>query len=392
LDHLQPSLRKLSLLKGEYKKRGLCYSRMIFTYSVIFLLIQIFEDIGHDVLKAAFEGFNVCIFAYGQSGSGKSYTMMGHKEDQGLIPRVCEGLFLETSRGKTDAPLVPILFHFCIISYLEIYNEHVLDLLKTRSPFTVGGRLRVREHPKDGPYVENLSKIAVNNYNELKDLIAVGDNNRTTASTDMNDVSSRSHAIFTIMLTQVLSKINLVDLAGSERVDSSQTKGSRLKEGANINKSLVTLGSVISALALKMYVFCVVVPILSKQCSPSGVSADMSVGVQSTKKKQLYIPYRNSVLTWLLKDSLGGNAMTTMIATISPADLNYMETLTTLRYASRVKNIQNSPTVNEDGSMKTSQLQAEVLKLQKQLEEATQVPIVKGQQECKTPFEQSFKG
>ncbi|XP_028324776.1 kinesin-like protein KIF16B [Gouania willdenowi] len=314
---------------------------------------KIFEDIGHDVLKAAFEGFNVCIFAYGQSGSGKSYTMMGHKEDQGLIPRVCEGLFLETSRGKTDAAIV-----HTEVSYLEIYNEHVLDLLKTRSPFTVGGRLRVREHPKDGPYVENLSKIAVNNYNELKDLIAVGDNNRTTASTDMNDVSSRSHAIFTIMLTQVfsdagpphevLSKINLVDLAGSERVDSSQTKGSRLKEGANINKSLVTLGSVISALA------------------------DMSVGVQSTKKKQLYIPYRNSVLTWLLKDSLGGNAMTTMIATISPADLNYMETLTTLRYASRVKNIQNSPTVNEDGSMKTSQLQAEVLKLQKQLEEATQ--------------------
>uniref|UniRef100_A0A8C5I129 Kinesin motor domain-containing protein n=1 Tax=Gouania willdenowi TaxID=441366 RepID=A0A8C5I129_GOUWI len=180
---------------------NLCYSRMIFTYSVIFLLIQIFEDIGHDVLKAAFEGFNVCIFAYGQSGSGKSYTMMGHKvrlSYQGLIPRVCEGLFLETSRGKTDAAIV-----HTEVSYLEIYNEHVLDLLKTRSPFTVGGRLRVREHPKDGPYVESQRRIAVNNYNELKDLIAVGDNNRTTASTDMNDVSSRSHAIFTIMLTQV---------------------------------------------------------------------------------------------------------------------------------------------------------------------------------------------
>ncbi|XP_039994875.1 uncharacterized protein kif16bb isoform X2 [Xiphias gladius] len=195
----------------------------------------------------------------------------------------------------------------------------------------------------------------------MEDLIIFGNANRTTASTGMNDFSSRSHAILTISFTQAwfdaempretLSKIHLVDLAGSERADATRTTGTRLKEGANINKSLVTLGSVISALA------------------------DLSVGVQSTKKKQIFIPYRDSVLTWLLKDSLGGNSMTTMIATVSPAEVNYGETLSTLRYASRAKNIVNSPSVNEDGSVKViRELQAEVARLQWLLGEASQVP------------------
>ncbi|XP_044069186.1 uncharacterized protein kif16bb [Siniperca chuatsi] len=318
---------------------------------------RIFHDLGSDVLKAAFEGFNACVFAYGQTGSGKSYTMMGHTEDKGLIPRICEGLFCEIShRSKSGA------VSFCTeVSYLEIYNERVQDLLKKRTTPTDGGGLRVREHHRDGPYVENLSKHLVHNHSDMEDLIILGNANRTTASTGMNDCSSRSHAIFTIGFTQAwldaelpretMSKIHLVDLAGSERADATRTTGTRMKEGANINKSLVTLGSVISALA------------------------DLSVGGQSTKKKkQIFIPYRDSVLTWLLKDSLGGNSMTTMIATVSPADVNYGETLSTLRYASRTKNIVNSPTVNEDGSVKViRELQAEVARLRRLLEEANQV-------------------
>uniref|UniRef100_A0A8C3ADN0 Kinesin-like protein n=1 Tax=Cyclopterus lumpus TaxID=8103 RepID=A0A8C3ADN0_CYCLU len=317
---------------------------------------RIFHDLGSDVLKAAFEGFNTCLFAYGQTGSGKSYTMMGHTDDKGLIPRICEGLFCEISRrGKSEA----VSFR-TEVSYLEIYNERVQDLLKKKTTPTDGG-LRVREHPRDGPYVEDLSKLLVHNHSDMEDLIILGNANRTTASTAMNDISSRSHAIFTISFTrawfdaelprETLSKIHLVDLAGSERADATLSTGTRLKEGANINKSLVSLGTVISALA------------------------DLSVGGQSTKKKkQTFIPYRDSVLTWLLKDSLGGNSLTTMIATISPADVNYGETLSTLRYASRAKNIVNSPTVNEDSSVKViRELQAEVTRLRQLLEEANQV-------------------
>ncbi|TKS85385.1 Kinesin-like protein KIF16B [Collichthys lucidus] len=321
---------------------------------------RIFHDLGSDVLKAAFDGLNACVFAYGQTGSGKSHTMMGHTDDKGLIPRICEGLFCEIShRSRNDA------VSFCTeVSYLEIYNERVQDLLNKGTASTDGGGLRVREHPRDGTYVENLSKHSVHKHSDMEDLIILGNANRTTASTGMNSSSSRSHAIFTIRFTQAwfdaelphetLSKIHLVDLAGSERADATRTTGGRLKEGANINKSLVTLGSVISALA------------------------DLSVGGQLTKKKkQIFIPYRDSVLTWLLKDSLGGNSITTMIATISPADVNYNETLSTLRYASRAKNIMNSPTVNEDGSVKViRELQAEVTRLRRLLEEANQLKEV----------------
>uniref|UniRef100_A0A3B4WEW3 Kinesin motor domain-containing protein n=1 Tax=Seriola lalandi dorsalis TaxID=1841481 RepID=A0A3B4WEW3_SERLL len=313
---------------------------------------RIFHDLGSDVLKAAFDGFNACMFAYGQTGSGKSYTMMGDT--------VSKALSDFSALSKSDA----VSFR-TEVSYLEIYNERVQDLLNKRTTATDGGCLRVREHPRDGPYVENLSKHLIYNHRDMEDLIILGNANRTTASTGMNDLSSRSHAILTISFTQVKCsaknlnwskysfkvKIHLVDLAGSERADATRTTGTRLKEGANINKSLVTLGSVISALA------------------------DLGVGGQSTnKKKQIFIPYRDSVLTWLLKDSLGGNSMTTMIATVSPADVNYGETLSTLRYASRAKNIVNSPTVNEDGSVKVvRELQAEVTRLRRLLEETSQV-------------------
>lgn len=320
---------------------------------------KIFQDLGLDVLKTAFEGFNACVFAFGQTGSGKSYTMMGDAHDKGLTPRICSGLLSEMDRrSKSDG------VSFCTeVSYLEIYNERVQDLLRDKS-MPADGVLKVREHPVNGPYVENLSKHTVHKHNEMEDLIALGNTNRTTASTGMNKSSSRSHTIFTIGFTQTWScaeqpretqsKIHLVDLAGSERVDATRATGTRLKEGGSINKSLVTLGSVISTLA------------------------DSSVGGQSSKKrKQIFIPYRDSVLTWLLKDSLGGNSVTTMIATISPADINYNETLSTLRYASRAKSIVNSPMVNEDGSVKViRELQAEVARLRGLLQEANQVPCV----------------
>ncbi|KAM4607372.1 uncharacterized protein kif16bb isoform 2-T2 [Polymixia lowei] len=319
---------------------------------------KIFQDLGSDVLNAAFEGFNACVFAYGQTGTGKSYTMMGNTGDKGLIPRICEGLFCEISeRNASDA----VSFR-TEVSYLEIYNERVQDLLQKKLTPADGGGLRVREHPRDGPYVESLSKHVVRGYRDVEDLMTTGNGNRTTANTGMNDVSSRSHAIFTISFTQArfdatlpcetLSKIHLVDLAGSERADTARTAGPRLKEGANINKSLVTLGSVISALA------------------------DLSErGPTAKKKKQIFVPYRDSVLTWLLKDSLGGNSKTIMIATISPADVNYGETLSTLRYASRAKIIVNSPMVNEDSSVKLiRELQAEIARLQGLVEQPNQAP------------------
>ncbi|KAJ8285057.1 hypothetical protein COCON_G00039070 [Conger conger] len=292
----------------------------------------VFKDLGSDVLKAAFEGYNACIFAYGQTGSGKSYTMMGNPGDSGLIPRICEGLF---SRISDTTSWDQASFR-TEVSYLEIYNERVRDLLRRKATDTF--HLRVREHPKDGPYVEvYLSKHLVQNYSDVEELMDAGNINRTTASTGMNDVSSRSHAIFTINFTQAkfaaempsetVSKIHLVDLAGSERADATGATGVRLKEGGNINKSLVTLGNVISALA--------------------DISQD---GTTHMKKKQVFVPYRDSVLTWLLKDSLGGNSKTIMIATVSPADVNYGETLSTLRYANRAKNIINKPTINEDSN------------------------------------------
>ncbi|XP_072513245.1 kinesin-like protein KIF16B isoform X2 [Salminus brasiliensis] len=320
---------------------------------------KVFRDLGSDVLRAAFEGYNACIFAYGQTGSGKSYTMMGNPGDVGLIPRICEGLFTRIS-GMTRRDEASFRTE---VSYLEIYNERVRDLLRRKLAKTFN--LRVREHPKDGPYVEDLSKHLVQNYTDVEELMEAGNINRTTASTGMNDASSRSHAIFTINFTQAkfdaempcetVSKIHLVDLAGSERADATGATGVRLKEGGNINKSLVTLGNVISALA------------------------DMSQmgGNSQLKKKQVFVPYRDSVLTWLLKDSLGGNSKTIMIATISPADVNYGETLSTLRYANRAKNIINKPTINEDANVRLiRELRAEIARLKALLVQGNQIALL----------------
>ncbi|XP_035849724.1 kinesin-like protein KIF1C isoform X2 [Sander lucioperca] len=287
---------------------------------------QVYKDIGEEMLLHAFEGYNVCIFAYGQTGAGKSYTMMGKQEpgQEGIIPQLCEDLFQRTGGNKD-----PDLTYSVEVSYMEIYCERVRDLLNPKSQ----GTLRVREHPILGPYVEDLSKLAVTGFTDIRDLMDAGNKARTVAATNMNETSSRSHAVFTIVFTQKrrdqmtsldtekVSKISLVDLAGSERADSSGAKGTRLKEGANINKSLTTLGKVISALA----------------------------EMQSNKKRKSdFIPYRDSVLTWLLKENLGGNSRTAMIAALSPADINYEETLSTLRYADRAKQIRCNAVINED--------------------------------------------
>ncbi|XP_038138304.1 kinesin-like protein KIF1A isoform X19 [Cyprinodon tularosa] len=295
--------------------------------------MRVYQDIGEEMLLHAFEGYNVCIFAYGQTGAGKSYTMMGKqdvKDQQGIIPLLCEDLFTKINDNTDNS-----LSYSVEVSYMEIYCERVRDLLNPKNK----GNLRVREHPLMGPYVEDLSKLAVTSYNDIQDLMDSGNKARTVAATNMNETSSRSHAVFNIIFTQKrfdaetdntsekVSKISLVDLAGSERADSTGAKGTRLKEGANINKSLTTLGKVISALA------------------------EVDSGQNKNKKKkkvESFIPYRDSVLTWLLRENLGGNSRTAMVAALSPADINYDETLSTLRYADRAKQIRCNAVINED--------------------------------------------
>ncbi|RAH51768.1 kinesin-domain-containing protein [Aspergillus piperis CBS 112811] len=286
---------------------------------------NLFLDLGVPLLDNAFQGYNNCIFAYGQTGSGKSYSMMGYGKEYGVIPRICQDMFERIRTIQQDKNLGCTVE----VSYLEIYNERVRDLLNPSNK----GNLKVREHPSTGPYVEDLAKLVVRSFEEIENLMDEGNKARTVAATNMNETSSRSHAVFTLTLTQKrhdaetsmdtekVSRISLVDLAGSERANSTGATGARLKEGAEINRSLSTLGRVIAALA------------------------DVAAG---KKKNASMVPYRDSILTWLLKDSLGGNSMTAMIAAISPADINFEETLSTLRYADSAKRIKNHAVVNED--------------------------------------------
>ena len=290
------------------------------------------EDLGKPLLDNAFQGYNNCIFAYGQTGSGKSYSMMGYGKEAGVVPKICQDMFERIAQMQAKDKNVKFTVE---VSYLEIYNERVRDLL---NPSTKGN-LKVREHPSTGPYVEDLAKLVASSFNEIEHLMDEGNKARTVAATNMNETSSRSHAVFTLALTQKrydtdtkmslekVAKISLVDLAGSERAQSTGATGARLKEGAEINRSLSTLGRVIAALA------------------------DLSEGKKKKGGKAMgQVPYRDSVLTWLLKDSLGGNSMTAMIAAISPADINFDETLSTLRYADSAKRIKNHAVVNEDAN------------------------------------------
>ncbi|KAG7397384.1 hypothetical protein PHYBOEH_000792 [Phytophthora boehmeriae] len=332
----------------------------------------IFEEIGQSVIDSAFQGFNCTMLAYGQTGSGKTHTMVGDKSPsgKGVIPRVCEALFREIDARRDrdeegDKEDVKRTIYSAQVSYCEIYKEKVNDLLdndavKKRPPSissmtpnasdettTPRRTLKVREHPVTGPFVEGLSSRSVTSYADIAEEMLAGEKLRTVASTLMNSVSSRSHAVFTITFTQTTfdptsqcandktSKISMIDLAGSERANVSGTSGDRLKEGAMINKSLTTLGRVISA--------------LSKQATDR-------------------IPYRDSTLTWLLKESLGGNAKTTMFAMISPASDNYDETMSTLRYAESAKKVMNRAVVNEDKNARIiRQLRQEIEELRVQL-------------------------
>ncbi|KAF4553863.1 Kinesin heavy chain-like protein 3 [Elsinoe fawcettii] len=311
---------------------------------------DVYASFGEEFLDHNFDGYHTCIFAYGQTGSGKSYTMMGTPEQPGLIPRTCEGLF-ERIHDEQNGNIT----YNVHVSYFEVYNEHVRDLLTPRTnPPTY---LKIRESKADGVYVQGLTDSPVKSYAEVEKLMKAGDQNRTTASTKMNDTSSRSHAVFTLTLKQIqhdvasdstierLARMRLVDLAGSERANRTEATGARLREGSNINQSLTTLGRVIAALA-----------------EPKRQRALQAKGPANQTKRRLdVVPYRDSVLTWLLKDSLGGNSKTAMVACISPTD--YEETLSTLRYADQAKKIRTRAHVNQD-AVSAAERDAKILEMQ----------------------------
>eukprot|EP00753_Platysulcus_tardus_P010615 PLAT290.1.p1 GENE.PLAT290.1~~PLAT290.1.p1 ORF type:complete len:722 (-),score=387.59 PLAT290.1:83-2248(-) len=281
----------------------------------------VYGHLGKPLVEKAMEGFNGTIFAYGQTGSGKTHSMMGSGDDVGIIPLMNRDLFSQVAAVKASDPSVQFLV---TVSYLEIYNEVLNDLLNPSDK-----HLKIREHPELGIYVEGLAELIVESELDVLNLIEQGNKVRRVAETMMNARSSRSHSCFTIKLqrkstevvagtekeTLLKAKINLVDLAGSERASKTGATGDRLREGAAINKSLSSLGNVINALA---------------------------------EGRGKHIPYRDSKLTRLLQESLGGNALTVMIAAISPADRNMDETLGTLQYANRAKNIKNETRRNED--------------------------------------------
>ncbi|XP_031627894.1 osmotic avoidance abnormal protein 3 isoform X2 [Contarinia nasturtii] len=315
---------------------------------------SIYNDICYPLVENVLEGYNGTVFAYGQTGCGKSHTMQGPDvpsgilltseqiAQRGLISRSFDHIFeaMSVTAGVRYLPLV---------SYLEIYNENIRDLL---NPSISSGTLVLKEQPNEGVVVQHLSTHAVHSAEECEQLLAIGTKNRMVGATLMNAGSSRSHSIFVINLEQITTsngaasdeenvaiikkgKLNLVDLAGSERQAKTGATGDRLKEATKINLSLSALGNVISALV---------------------------------DGKSKHIPYRDSKLTRLLQDSLGGNTKTIMIACISPAEFNYDETLSTLRYASRAKNISNRPVINEDPKdAMLREYQAEISQLKAQL-------------------------
>ncbi|XP_036112584.1 kinesin-like protein KIF17 isoform X2 [Molossus molossus] len=287
-------------------------------YYVDHVTEQIYNEIAYPLVEGVTEGYNGTIFAYGQTGSGKSFTMQGLPDpssQRGIIPRAFEHVFESVQCAENTKFLVQA-------SYLEIYNEDVRDLLGADTK----QKLELKEHPEKGVYVKGLSTHTVYSVAQCERILETGWKSRSVGYTLMNKNSSRSHSIFTISIEIYAvdergkdhlraGKLNLVDLAGSERQSKTGATGERLKEATKINLSLSALGNVISAL-------------VDGRCK--------------------HIPYRDSKLTRLLQDSLGGNTKTLMVACLSPADNNYDETLSTLRYANRAKNIKNKPHINED--------------------------------------------
>uniref|UniRef100_A0A3Q1F8M0 Kinesin family member 15 n=1 Tax=Acanthochromis polyacanthus TaxID=80966 RepID=A0A3Q1F8M0_9TELE len=308
---------------------------------------SVFSSVAKNIVESCMNGYNGTIFAYGQTGSGKTFTMLGPSEldnftDElrGVIPRSFEYLFFLINReaersGQSKSFL-------CKCSFIEIYNEQIYDLLDTAS-----ASLFLRENIKKGVFVEGAVEKFVNSAAEAYQVLSMGWRNRRVASTSMNRESSRSHAVFTMTLESKesinevvnirMSQLNLVDLAGSERQKDTHTEGSRLKEASSINRSLMCLGQVIMALV------------------------DVSNG------KNRHICYRDSKLTFLLRDSLGGNAKTYIIANVHPGSKCFGETLSTLQFAQRAKLIKNKAVINEDTQGNVRQLQAEVKKLKEQL-------------------------
>ena len=355
---------------------------------------EIYNQIGKPIVKTCLEGVNCSLFAYGgwktlaivisliiflcftgQTGSGKTYTMMGrmNESDMGIIPRLCRDLLLVASTplrnddngegGEVDGGKAEKSKNICKyppvinVGYYEIYNEKIYDLLGVAED---GSNIcRIREHVNDGVYVEGLTLASVSRYSDVAEVLAQGMTKRQTAPTLMNAESSRSHAVFTIFIKQTLeiplspsppspeecngtpsttmstpngeqkykkttierrSKVCLIDLAGSERVNLTGATGDRLKEATKINLSLSTLGDVIRTLS------------------------------EQSRTDEKFVPYRNSSLTWILKDSLGGNSKTAILATISPIDASYSESMNTLRYVERAKLIVNKIVVNDDNS------------------------------------------
>ncbi|XP_027769899.1 kinesin-like protein KIN-12C isoform X3 [Solanum pennellii] len=310
---------------------------------------KLFRVAGFPMVDNCMSGYNSCMFAYGQTGSGKTYTMMGDigemsgklSEQCGITPRIFEYLFTRI-REEEDMRKNEKLKYSCKCSFLEIYNEQITDLLEPSST-----NLLLREDSKKGVYVENLTEVSVSSVDDVLRILLQGAANRKMAATHMNTESSRSHSVFTCNIESCWEKdlmkhfrfgrLNLVDLAGSERQKSSGAEGDRLKEAANINKSLSTLGLVIMSLV------------------------DLAHG------KHRHVPYRDSRLTFLLQDSLGGNSKTAVIATISPSLCSASETLSTLKFAQRAKLIQNNAKINEDASGDVSALQQQIQLLKGQL-------------------------
>ncbi|CAB3985233.1 kinesin KIF28P [Paramuricea clavata] len=315
--------------------------------------MKVYNDLGQSVLDNAWAGYNTSLFAYGQTGSGKSWSIVGYSPNRGIVPIFCEEIFKRIKEKQAEGVAAQYEVQF---SMLEIYNEQVRDLLNPQS--NKKGGLKIRQHPKKGFYPQGLKIIPVVSYEDIEDRMEEGTQNRTVAATNMNATSSRAHTIVGITFIQKQKNeagketaktalINLVDLAGSERAESTGATGDRLKEGAAINQSLSSLGNVIAALA------------------------------ERSGGKQVRIPYRNSVLTKLLKNALGGNSKTIMIAAISPADINHEETLSTLRYADRAKQIKTTVTVNEDPTEKLiRELKEENENLMKMLKAAQSGEVV----------------
>ena len=322
-----------------------------YTFDHIFDMESTQEDVykiaAVPAVESLMSGYNSTIFAYGQTGTGKTYTMEGFSYDylspkKGLIPRAIENIFkyIENNSNSDTTFIIRV-------TYLQIYNESIDDLLKSEKK-----HLSIRESHKKGIYVEGLSEWAVCSPNDIYALLERGAQSRIRAQTKMNDVSSRSHAVFTIILEQMkiskgkkkfkCGKLNLVDLAGSERVKLSGASGKQLDESRRINKSLSALGNVINAL---------------------------------TDPKTKHIPYRDSKLTRLLQNSLGGNCKTSMIAMISPYDGSFNESISTLNFAKRAKSIRIKASINEEVNQNAliSQYETELSRLRKELEEKNEI-------------------